>query len=107
MKKKEIIGILATILVVFACYISYCRFGAAIIGLAITAIVLPTVIFFVKRRFSWLSMALAVVIDLAIYWPEFSYYESRGIFICATFVQLVIMAIIILALNLVVAKRET
>lgn len=107
MKKKEIIGILAIILVVFTCYISYCRFGAAIIGLAITAIVLPIVIFFVKRRFSWLSMALAVMIDLAIYWPEFSYYESRGIFICATFVQLVIMAIIILALNLVVAKRET
>lgn len=106
MKKKEMIGSLAIILVVFACYISYCRFGAAIIGLAITAIVLPTVIFFVKQRFAWLSMALAVMIDLVIYWPEFSYYESRGIFICATFVQLVIMAIIILVLKLVVAKRE-
>lgn len=106
MKKKEMIGILVIIVAVFACYISYCRFGAAIIGFSITAIVLPIVIFSVKRGFVWLSMALAVVIDLVIYWSEFSYYESRGTYICATFVQLVVMAIIILALNSIVAKRE-
>lgn len=106
MKKKVIIGTLAIILAVVASYILYHNFRAAIIGFVITAIVFPVVFYIVKPTFVWLSIGLAIVVDLLICWSEFSYYESRGLFIWVIFVQIIIMAIIILALKLVNTKRK-
>jgi len=105
MKKKETFGILAILLAVAACYASYYKYGVAIIGFSILAIVLPVVFYFVKRRFVWLSIALVVVLDFVLHWPEFSYYESRGIFVCVTLAQIAVMAIIILALKLIGTKK--
>ena len=106
MKKKMIFGILAIILAVVASYILYYNFRAAIIRFAITAIVFPVVFYIVKPRFVWLSIGMAIMVDLLVCWSEFSYYESRGLFIGAIFVQIIIMAIIILALKLVDIKRK-
>ena len=106
MKKKEILGSLVIVLAVIACCVSYYQFRAAIIGFAISAIVLPVVFYFVKRRFVWVSVALAVALDLVLYWPEFCYYESRGLFICVTLAQIAVMAIIILAFKVISAKTK-
>lgn len=106
MKKKAAIAVLAMLLAGLASYLSYDRFGAALIGFAITAVVFPAALFFVTRRFAWLSLALAVVVDLVIYWPEFRYYESRGLFMGASLAQLVVMAILLLVLNLAAAPSS-
>lgn len=106
MKKKMIIGIFAIILAVVASYILYHNFRAAIIVFVITAIVFPAVFYIIKPRFVWLSIGLTIVVDLLVCWSEFSYYESRGFFIGAIFVQIIIMAIIISALKLVDTKRR-
>ena len=107
MKRKETLGILAIALTVLACYVSYHQFRAAVIGLAISAIALPVVFYLVNRRIAWLSVVLAVVMDLALYWPEFRYYESRGLFICAALVQIAVMAGILLALKRLGTKART
>lgn len=104
MKKKEIFGIIVIVLTVLACYASYYRFRVAIIGFSISAIIFPVVFYFVKRRFIWLSIILAVVLDLVLYWPEFNYYESRGILTYVTFAQIAVMAVMILTLKWIDAK---
>ena len=102
MKKNDLrnfLGILAVLLTVSVCWLSYYRFGAAVIGFCILAFLLPTVFYFAWRSRIWFCPALAAVLDLVIFWPEFNYYESRGLFICAAIIQLLVMAAIILILK--------
>ena len=106
MKKKAFIGILVMVLAAVASYILYYKFRAAVIGFGITAVVFPVAFQMIKPSVAWLSIGLAIVADLLICWPEFSYYESRGLFIVAVLVQAVIMAMIILVFKLVSDRRK-
>ena len=75
-----------------------------IIVYPILALALPVAFYAVKRKFIWWSIAVAVVLDLICYLPEFLYYESRGLFIVFTLMQLAVMAVIILVLKWVGKK---
>ncbi len=103
---RNFFGILAVLLTVFACWLSYCRFGAAVIGFCILAVVLPAVFYLAWLRRIWLCPALAVAVDLVVFWPEFAYYESRGLFLCAAVIQILLMAVIILILKFAGAKLK-
>ena len=66
----------------------------------------PIVFYFVNRRYVWCSILLTVLIELIINWGNFNYYESRGLMILVTLVQIAVMAIIILILKAVASKRK-
>ena len=68
--------------------------------------ILPVVFYFVNRRYVWSSILLAVLVGLIINWGNFNYYESRGLMILVTLVQVAVMAIIILILRAVTPKRQ-
>ena len=68
--------------------------------------ILPVVFYFVNRRYVWCSILLAVLVELIINWGNFNYYESRGLMILVTLVQVSVMAIIILILRAVTPKRQ-
>lgn len=68
--------------------------------------ILPIVFYFVNRRYVWCSILLTVLIELIINWGNFNYYESRGLMILVTLVQIAVMAIIILILKAVASKRK-
>lgn len=68
--------------------------------------ILPVVFYFVNRRYVWCSILLAVLVGLIINWGNFNYYESRGLMILVTLVQVAVMAIIILILRAVTPKRQ-
>lgn len=68
--------------------------------------ILPVVWFFINRRYVWFSILLTVIIDLIINWGNFCYYESRGLMVLFTLVQIAVMAIIILILKAVAPKRK-
>lgn len=68
--------------------------------------ILPIVVYFINRRYVWFSILLTVIVEVIINWDNFCYYESRGLMILATFVQIVVMAIIILLLKAVGSKRK-
>ena len=68
--------------------------------------ILPVVFYFVNRRYVWCSILLAVLVELIINWGNFNYYESRGLVILVTLVQVAVMAIIILILRAVTPKRQ-
>lgn len=68
--------------------------------------ILPVVFYFINRRNIWFSILLTVIVELIINWENLCYYESRGLVIFLTFVQVVVMAIIILILKVVGAKRK-
>lgn len=78
----------------------------AIILYPVLAVLLPIAFYFIKRKYIWLSLILAVIVDVILYWDEFSYYEGRPFIIFFTFVQIAVMAIIILILKTVAAKKE-
>lgn len=68
--------------------------------------ILPVVWYFINRRYVWFSILLTVIIDLIINWVNFCYYESRGLMVLFTLVQIAVMAIIILILKEVAPKRK-
>jgi hypothetical protein len=70
----------------------------ALAGFGIAMAVLPVAFWLVARRYVWLSIPFAVVLDLVSFWPEYCYYESRGLFLYATAAQLAVMAVIVLLL---------
>lgn len=98
MKKRPLFGVLAIVLTVVACLFSYYRFWVALAGFGIAMAVLPVAFWLVARRYVWLSIPFAVVLDLVSFWPEYCYYESRGLFLYATAAQLAVMAVIVLLL---------
>ncbi len=66
--------------------------------------ILPVVSYFINRRYVWFSILLTVIVEVIINWGNFCYYESRGLMILVTFVQIAVMAILILILKVVHAK---
>ena len=72
----------------------------------ILTVVPPVVIFLIARRYVWLSILLTARVELVINWGNFCYYESRGLMIVFTLMQLAVMAAIILLLKAVVPKRK-
>ena len=53
-----------------------------------------------------LPVVLAVTVEVIINWVNFCYYESRGLMILFTFVQIAVMAILILILKAIGSKAE-
>lgn len=68
--------------------------------------ILPVVFFFVNRRYVWSCILLTVLVEIIINWGNFCYYESRGLMIFVTVIQVAVMAIIILILKAVDLKRK-
>ena len=68
--------------------------------------ILPIVFFLVNRRYVWCSIPLAVLAELIIHGGDFSYYESRGLMILVTFVQVAVMAILIFILKSFARRRK-
>ena len=68
--------------------------------------ILPVVFYFVRRRYVWWSIPLAILAELILNWDNFLYYESRGLMIVFTFVQIAVMAIVILLLKAAALKTE-
>lgn len=66
--------------------------------------ILPVVSYFINRRYVWFSVLLTVIVEVIINWGNFCYYESRGLMILVTFVQIAVMAILILILKAVGPK---
>ena len=69
-------------------------------------VIVPVVFFFVDRRCVWFSILLTVLVEIMINWGNFRYYESRGLMIFVTLIQVAVMAIIILILKAVNLKRK-
>ena len=68
--------------------------------------ILPVVFYFIGSRYVWFSILLAVTVEVIINWVNFCYYESRGLMILFTFVQIAVMAILILILKAIGSKAE-
>lgn len=68
--------------------------------------ILPVVFYFVSRKYVWWSILLALLVELVINWDNFLYYESRGLIIVCTLVQIAVMAIVILLLKAAALKTE-
>ena len=68
--------------------------------------ILPVVFYFIGRRYVWFSILLAVTVEVIINWVNFCYYESRGLMILFTFLQIDVMAILILILKAIGSKAE-
>ena len=68
--------------------------------------ILPVAVYFIDRRYVWFSILLTVLVELIINWGNFCYYESRGLMILVTSVQIAVMAIVILILKAVGPKRK-
>ena len=66
--------------------------------------ILPVVSYFINRRYVWFSILLTVIVEVIINWGNFCYYESRGHMILVNFVQIAVMAILILILKAVGPK---
>lgn len=65
---------------------------------------LPVVWYFINRRSVWFSILLTVIVEVIINWGSFCYYESRGLMILVTLVQIALMNVTILLLKAVVSK---
>ncbi len=68
--------------------------------------ILPVVSYFINRRYVWFSILLTVIVEVIINWGNFCYYESRGLMILVTFVQIAVMAILILILKAIGSKAK-
>lgn len=68
--------------------------------------ILPIAFYIIKRRYLWFSIPLTVIMELIINWDNFMYYESRGIVILFTLVQVAVMAVFILLLKYIGAKTK-
>ena len=64
-------------------------------------ILFPLVFRLINRKLTWISIVCAVVVELIMYWDHFCYYESRGLTIYLTLIQIVIMIVITIMLNLI------
>lgn len=69
-------------------------------------VILPIVFYFANRRYVWFSIPLTVLVELIINWGNFCYYESRGLMIFVTLVQVAVMAIVVLLLKAIDPKRN-
>lgn len=65
----------------------------------VLAILCLALFYSLKPQLAWISIPCAVIIELFLYWENFSYYEARGLMILLTVMQIVIMAIILSVLR--------
>lgn len=70
----------------------------------IIALLLPIMFYFINRKLIWASLPIALIVDLAVYWKDFAYYESRPFLIFFTLAQLLVMLIDILILKFIGRK---
>ena len=73
----------------------------------ILTIVVPIMLFLINRKYVWFSIPLAVLVQLMVRWDEFCYYESRGLWILFTLLQIAVMVIVIWILSAAASKRRT
>lgn len=59
-----------------------------------------------RCKFIWWSITAVAVLDLICYLSEFLYYESRGLFIVFTLMQLVVMAVVIPVIKYISRKKH-
>ena len=69
--------------------------------------VTPILFFLISRKYVWLSIPLTVLVELLVFWRNFTYYESRGLMILVTLFQLAIMAVVIILLRSAFTKKKT
>ena len=50
--------------------------------------VTPILFFLISRKYVWLSIPLTVLVELLVNWRNFTYYESRGLMILVTPVEI-------------------
>lgn len=67
---------------------------------------LPIAVYFINRKYVWLSLLFTLCAELIINWENFCYYESRGLMTLFMLGQIAIIAIIILLLRAVPTKRK-
>ncbi|MDY3928389.1 MAG: hypothetical protein SOZ34_03395 [Clostridia bacterium] len=79
---------------------------APIVTYPVLAILLPVIFFIFIRKYMWLSILLAVIIEVIVYWIDFCYYEARGLMICITIAQVIVMTIIIFILKVMDRKLK-
>ncbi len=78
-----------------------------LLPLSLALTILPPIVFFlINRKYVWFSLLLTATAEVIINWNAFCYYESRGLAIIFTSVQIAVMAIIILILGLVPNKKK-
>ena len=68
--------------------------------------VTPILFFLISRKYVWLSIPLTVLVELLVNWRNFTYYESRGLMILVTLLQLAIMAVVIILLRSAFTKKR-
>ena len=66
----------------------------------------PIVFHLIHPKYIWLSILLTVIIELMIKWGEFNAYESRGLMIFFTLLQIAVMAVFIWMLKSIGAKTK-
>ena len=68
--------------------------------------ILPVAFYFICRRYIWFSILLTTMVELFVNWGNFTYYESRGIMILFTSLQIAVMAIFVLILKIIDTKTN-
>ncbi len=66
-------------------------FLAPVLVYPVLAILLPVVFYFLNPKYAWCSIPCAVIVEIIVYWLDFSYYESRGLMILFTAAQVIVM----------------
>ena len=64
----------------------------------ILAVFLPLAFWRINRRWVMMSIPAAAICEIAVFWRDFAYYESRGLMILFTAAQALVMAAVILLL---------
>ena len=77
---------------------------APIIAYFALSMLLPVIFYFARRNYIWFSIPLAIIIEVAVYWDHFAYYESRGLMLLLTAVQFVVMLLNICIIRFVILK---
>lgn len=72
----------------------------------VLTVLFPIIFRLINRKLTWLSIVSAVAVELIMYWDHFCYYESRGLAIYVTLIQILIMILIIIIINLIDKKEK-
>ena len=67
---------------------------------------LPAAVYFINSRYVWFSILLTVLIEVIINWGNFTYYESQGLMLVFTAVQVLVMAVFIVLLKRLGGRRS-
>lgn len=78
----------------------------AIVTYLILTALFPIIFRCINRKATWYSILCALAAELIIYFDHFCYYESRGLMIIITVIQIVVMSIFTFLLNLIGNKKS-